>query len=564
MCFTFRLPTDHSRMNLTSFFMRKIRCIEGLNDVGKDSSSSRIIGSFIMASLLSLQWGCQTMTQIPDASYQSNRFLEKGDQAIKAAMLPKNTKEDAGRDHSQSIALASAKEPVIRAQDTPTNGWNGGTWPTSAPRAPMQAGGAPADGSQPNPGNGGTRVAQAPVEPGYPALQPPGEWTGAPQDINPISPFYGPPQIGNQNNPLNLPPNFADIDAIVQEGQTGRFMIGAGINSDAGLTGQLIFDEKNFDITALPRSWRDVSEGYAFRGGAQTLRIEAYPGNVLQRYMVSFSDPYFRGTPVSFGLSGYYFDRNYFDWDEQRLGGRLSLGYRLTPDIALTGSTRMENVKITDPRLDSSPELNAALGSSELYIGQVSLSNDTRDNPFAATEGYLLELSYQQAFGTYDYPRADVKYNRYFLLRERPDGSGRHTLMYSTQFGVTGAQTPIFENYFAGGFSTLRGFDFRGASPVQGGVRVGGEFMWINTVEYLFPLTADDMLKGVVFCDFGTVEEQVEINREAFRVAPGFGFRVQIPRMGNGAPLAFDFAFPVLTEDTDDERIFSFFMGFLR
>jgi outer membrane protein insertion porin family len=129
---------------------------------------------------------------------------------------------------------------------------------------------------------------------------------------------------------------------------------------------------------------------------------------------------------------------------------------------------------------------------------------------------------------------------------------------------VTGAQTPIFENYFAGGFSTLRGFDFRGASPVQGGVRVGGEFMWINTVEYLFPLTADDMLKGVVFCDFGTVEEQVEINREAFRVAPGFGFRVQIPRMGNGAPLAFDFAFPVLTEDTDDERIFSFFMGFLR
>ena len=88
--------------------------------------------------------------------------------------------------------------------------------------------------------------------------------------------------------------------------------------------------------------------------------------------------------------------------------------------------------------------------------------------------------------------------------------------------------------------------------------------MWINTVEYLFPLTADDMLKGVVFCDFGTVEEQVEINREAFRVAPGFGFRVQIPRMGNGAPLAFDFAFPVLNEDTDDERIFSFFMGFLR
>ena len=305
-------------------------------------------------------------------------------------------------------------------------------------------------------------------------------------------------------------------------------------------------------------------EGYAFRGGAQSLRIEAYPGNVVQRYMVSFSDPYLRDTPISFGISGYYFDRNYFDWDEQRLGGRVSLGYRITPDIALTVASRLENVNIHNPRVGDSADLNAALGKNEMYSGQVSLTHDTRDNPFAATEGYLFELSYQQMFGTYDYGRGDLKYNRYFLMRERPDGSGRHTLMFGTTLGATGSQTPIFENYFAGGFSTIRGFDFRGASPRQNGVTVGGEFMWINTIEYMFPLTADDMIKGVVFCDFGTVEEKVEVIGEDFRVAPGFGFRVSIPRMGNGAPLAFDFAFPVLKEDTDDERIFSFFMGFLR
>ena len=122
----------------------------------------------------------------------------------------------------------------------------------------------------------------------------------------------------------------------------------------------------------------------------------------------------------------------------------------------------------------------------------------------------------------------------------------------------------MFENYFAGGFSTMRGFDFRGASPVEGGARTGGRFQWLNSLEYMFPLTADDMIKGVVFCDFGTVEQEIEINSDNFRVAPGFGFRIHMPAAGIGAPLAFDFAFPVANADTDEEQVFSFYLGVLR
>ena len=464
-----------------------------------------------------------------------------------------------------------AVQPVSYETNTTVRGQDGGgTWattgPTGLPRAPMPTSGAATTAGGPAAGapqTGAPRVAQA-VEPGYPALQPPGEWSGAPRGNIPYSPFTNAPPFGQPVDAMNLPQNFADLDAVLEEGQTGRFMIGAGINSDAGVTGQVIYDEKNFDIRAFPRSWRDFIDGYAFRGAGQNFRVEAYPGSQVQRYMVSFSDPYFRGTPVSFGLSGYFFDRNYFDWQEQRLGGRVSFGYRLTQDIALTTALRAENINIHQPRVGTSPSLNSVLGDNDLFTGQISLTHDTRDNPFAATEGYFLELAFQQAFGSYDFPRGDLTYNRYFLMRERPDGSGRHTLMFSTGLGVSGAQTPIFENYFAGGFSTLRGFDFRGASPLEGGVRAGGEFRWINTVEYLFPLTADDMIKGVVFCDFGTVEEKVGIDWSDFRVAPGFGFRVSIPRMGNGAPLSFDFAFPINKEDGDDTRVFSFFMGFQR
>jgi outer membrane protein insertion porin family len=79
----------------------------------------------------------------------------------------------------------------------------------------------------------------------------------------------------------------------------------------------------------------------------------------------------------------------------------------------------------------------------------------------------------------------------------------------------------------------------------------------------MMPLTADDMIRAVAFVDYGTVEQDIEIDDSNFRIAPGFGFRISVPALGP-APLAFDFAFPVAKADTDDEQMFSFFFGFNR
>jgi len=88
---------------------------------------------------------------------------------------------------------------------------------------------------------------------------------------------------------------------------------------------------------------------------------------------------------------------------------------------------------------------------------------------------------------------------------------------------------------------------------------VGGPFQWLNTVEYMYPITADDTLCGVLFTDFGTVESNVSINN--MRVAPGFGFRITLPAMGPAA-IALDFVFPVAYAPYDSKQIFSFFVGF--
>lgn len=397
--------------------------------------------------------------------------------------------------------------------------------------------------------------ADAPFDPAPPASSP-----AAPQNT-PIDPYYGAPTA-----PPVVTPRVreADLELTGVPARTGRLMVGGAVNSDAGVMAQITVDERNFDITRWPTSFQDFASGTAFRGAGQTFRVEAVPGSIFQRYTVNFADPNLLGyLPISLGTSGFLFDRRFLDFDEQRLGGRLSLGYRITPDLSVSAGLAGQNVKIHRPRVQGVPQLDAVLGDNELYTAEFKLMHDTRDSPFMATEGHFLEFGYERNFGDFDFNRYDLEYRRYLLLSQRADGSGKQTLSVGSRLGFSGRDTPMFENYFAGGFATMRGFDFRGASPVVGGVQVGGRFQWLNTVEYMFPITADDAFRGVAFVDFGTVEEDVTMNRDNFRVAPGLGLRVAIPMLGP-APLAFDFAYPVAMADGDQRRVFSFYMSAIR
>ncbi|HZZ73191.1 MAG TPA: BamA/TamA family outer membrane protein [Pirellulales bacterium] len=364
-------------------------------------------------------------------------------------------------------------------------------------------------------------------------------------------------------NPLdNVRP--LDLDTYVNETQTGKLMFGVGVNSDSGLVGQIVLDEQNFDWTRFPTSWEDIRNGTAFRGNGERFRLEAAPGVEVSRYLVSWQNPYFLDSPVSLRLSGSYFTRIYTDWTEQRAGGRVGLGYLFTPDLSGNFSFRGEEVDLSNPTIPTPPELQAALGRSELYGFGYSLTHDTRDSSFLPTEGHLLDAGFEEVIGTYVYPRVNLDARQYFTLTERPDGSGRHILGLTGHAGWTGSNTPIYEHYFAGGSSSLRGFEFRGVGPKDLNVEVGGDFELLGSVEYLFPITADDMLRGVFFSDFGTVEDKIRLDAETFRVSLGFGLRISIPAMGQ-APIALDFAVPVhMLHNSDEVQNFSFTVGFSR
>ena len=402
-----------------------------------------------------------------------------------------------------------------------------------------------------------TTAAPVPAGPVYAA---PGQQCLPPDPR--IAPLPVNPQLfpNGLSDPFGPPYNDPAVDLLVDlnEAQTGRLMLGVAVNSDAGLVGQVLIDEQNFNWQRYPRTMDELANGRAFRGAGQHFRLEAAPGTQVQRYLASFQEPYLWDSPISLGLSGSFYDRRYYDWDEQRLGGRVSLGYQWTAnDLSAVVAYRGENVNIRNIRKNI-PALLDVEGGNVLHGFRATVANDTRDSAFLATTGHYAALSFEQVIGSFVYPRAELDLRQYALIYERPDHSGRHVLSYSTRLGFTGNDTPVYDRYFAGGYATMRGFDFRGASPVQDGVRVGGDFEWLNTFEYLFPITADDMMHGVVFCDYGTVSENVSLND--MRVAPGFGLRITVPAMGP-APIALDFAFPVASAPYDDKQMFSFSIG---
>lgn len=368
-------------------------------------------------------------------------------------------------------------------------------------------------------------------------------------------------QGNDPNSPLGGGPRFRDLDldVNVSETQTGRLMFGVGVNSDAGVVGSIILNEFDFDITRFPRSLGDF--GTAWRGNGERLRVEAVPGNVVSRYLVSWTSPYFLDTDYSLSLSGFYYKRFLQDWDEQRTGGRVALGKQLSPSWSVAGNVRLEEVVISNPDFPTPGILARAVGSSLLSTVGASITHDTRDSAFLPGEGHLLDIGFEQAFGDFLYPRVTANGSQYFTVYERAGGGGRHIITLRGQLGWTDSDTPIFERFFAGGFQTFRGFEFRGVSPRQLRVRTGGRWMAVGSVEYMLPLMANETIQGVAFTDFGTVEDKVGFDQ--FRVTAGLGLRLTIPAMGP-VPLAFDFAFPIVSERFDDEQIFSFYVGFNR
>jgi outer membrane protein insertion porin family len=354
---------------------------------------------------------------------------------------------------------------------------------------------------------------------------------------------------------------FRDVLVTVKEAHTGSIMIGAGVNSNSGLMGSFVVNEKNFDLFKLPTSWADIWEGRAFRGAGQELRLEAVPGTQLQRYTITFREPFLFDRPYSLTTSGYYYQRYFNEYTEERIGGRINVGHQISRGWTVNGGVRLEDVKVLSVGLGAPVDYTSAIGDNTVIGPNVGLTWDTRDSYLRPTEGGILNTTFEQVFGTYNFPLFNVEGSRYFTTWQRPDGSGKQVFSVRNQFGFAGSNTPVFERYFAGGFNSIRGFQFRGVGPWVDGFNVGGDFLMLNSLEYQVPIRANDQIYFVAFIDGGTVEKNISIHD--YRVSAGFGVRLTVPMLGP-VPIALDFGFPINRTGNDREQIFNFWFGAYR
>src|SRR5262249_5514591 len=158
-------------------------------------------------------------------------------------------------------------------------------------------------------------------------------------------------------------------------------------------------NERNFDITRWPTSFEDLLSGHAFRGAGQEFRAEALPGTKVQRYTVSFREPYLFDSQYGFGASAYYYQRSYNEYLESRLGGRFTIDRRLGEHWRVSGTLRLEDVGIHDVSIFEPFEIQEARGNHFLAGVRGAVAYDTRDSYLRATKGCLIEAGYEQFFG---------------------------------------------------------------------------------------------------------------------------------------------------------------------
>jgi outer membrane protein insertion porin family len=356
------------------------------------------------------------------------------------------------------------------------------------------------------------------------------------------------------------PADSSDVDIVlkVKEKQVGTASAGAGFTGETGLTGFLELGHNNV------------------LGNNQSLNLHLERGGRRQDYVLSFTEPWFRGTPTLLGFSLFNSERERDIYIEKRIGGSGRIGRPLPwPDYA-RGSIayRLERVQIdaltnTLTATDSVALQGLPLGERVLTSSVTLLfQRNSANHPQYPTGGTRLTLESELAGGLFG---GSVHFNK-----NRLDGRiyfpspirGVSTMMRA-RLGVlspyVGQSSPVpeYERFRLGGGTTLdplRGYDdylvvpekfirsvhdtldksapFDSVSTAV--VRYpGGRFMSVYTLEQQFPIVHP--LHAVLFFDAGnTWDLGHEVRPFDLNMSAGIGFRLEIPLLGN---IGFDYGY---------------------
>lgn len=361
-------------------------------------------------------------------------------------------------------------------------------------------------------------------------------------------------------------PRYRDILVEVEETNTGEITFGGAVSSDSGVSGRIALTQRNFDITDFPDTPGEFFSGRAFRGGGQTFKAEVLPGNRIETYSISLSEPHLGDTNYSGSAQIFYRSRDYDEYDELRYGTRLGIGRRFGTRWAGSLNIRIESVDLTDIVPDRPTDIFDVEDQNWLTGAGITLTRSSIDDRFRPTRGSTTSITLEQVGalgGEYMFSKFTADHEIFIPIFE--DYLDRRTVLsFKTRVGYIPQgreDVPTYERFYLGGQS-FRGRQFRTVSPR--GVRndngmpspdpIGGTWMFFAGAQIQRPIF-EELFSIVGFIDTGTVT--FDPGFDDYRVSAGFGFRFYVRQL-SPAPLAFDLGFPIYGGDDDERRLFTF------
>lgn len=365
--------------------------------------------------------------------------------------------------------------------------------------------------------------------------------------------------------PVEGAPDRRDAVVDIKESMTGMLNPGIAVGSDSGVIGQLIWQQRNFDIKDWPESFDEFITMRAFKGAGQSLRVALEPGTEVSYYSVTFTEPYFRDKPTSLDVVGSSFERWRESFDEKRKKAYIGFEQRLKNRWRPSFGFRVENVKLNDLDFDAPQEIIDYEGNNLLVGARLGIGRDMRNDRYIPSEGYRFDVDYEQLTGDNDFGIIKGTTIGYRTLYE--DLLERKTILAVKLLAAsTISEAPPFEKFYAGGTGTygIRGFEYRGVSTrglqtnVPNPVRkdpIGSDWIFLANSEITVPLIGENF-GALFFIDSGTVDTG------RYRASIGAGIEISIPQLlGTRIPMRFEFATPFAKDGEDETQVFSFYMG---
>ena len=338
------------------------------------------------------------------------------------------------------------------------------------------------------------------------------------------------------------------------EKPTGSLQAGVGYSDTQGAVVNLAITQDNF------------------LGTGNRIGLNLDNSSVTKQYSFNYTDPYYTDDGVSQRVSVSYrqVDAEAADisnYSTDSYGASLSYGVPLSEFTNYSWGVKYDSTELTtgvntsQNILDFITANGAVNDTFQLFT---SWSYDSRNRRIFANEGSLTNISAELAVpgGDLEYYKVNLRQLNYFPLGKEVTLALNMNLGYGASYADS-TDYPPYENYFAGGSSSVRGYDANSIGPKDDLTNdpTGGKVKVVGNVDLILPNPFTDKSTSTrvsLFLDAGSVfEDSSSINSQDIRSTAGLAF-IWITPVG---AMRFNFSTALNEQEGDALSSFQFSLG---